>query len=395
MMGKDSRSQNSKNRTDNTLPVKSAWLDKAAVIAGAVLLVIAVILLFVSNRKIPFMMDDEWYSTNLVTGYPLQGPGDIIRSQIWHYLNWGGRSITHGLLQLSLMSGELCADIINVAAVLLLVFEMYILTGIIAGKEKGPDRSSLYGMLFGMLILCCPNFRMSMLWQAGCANYVYSSVWILLFYICYLRALDAEKRDIPYTWLFIIPLGLITGWSTENMGPSACAIAFFITVICIREKKVSGRKRFWMTAGCVSSFAGSVICILAPGNFIRKDDSAGDLSLTFTDRMLQMLKGAGSYLFPALLVFGISYILYRAYFKEKLGRELVIMLMGVLLSYGAMVLSPHYPDRAAFGTCVLIEICAAALISRLSSRRVIPGTAQLACMMLIASMMVMYTVIAI
>ncbi|MBP1584545.1 MAG: hypothetical protein ILP17_02500, partial [Lachnospiraceae bacterium] len=79
----------------------------------------------------------------------------------------------------------------------------------------------------------------------------------------------------------------------------------------------------------------------------------------------------------------------------KLGRELVIMLMGVLLSYGAMVLSPHYPDRAAFGTCVLIEICAAALISRLSSRRVIPGTAQLACMMLISSMMVMYTVIAI
>jgi len=149
-----------------------------------------------------------------------------------------------------------------------------------------------------------------------------------------------------------------------------------------------------MTAGCISSFAGSVICIIAPGNFIRKDDSAGDLSLTFTARMLQMLKGAGSYLFPALLVFAVSYILYRAYFKEKLGREMIVTLMGALLSYGAMVLSPHYPDRAAFGTCVLIEVCAGALISRLSAKRVLPGSAPLSCMLLMSSILVMYTVIA-
>ncbi len=395
MMGTDREAQNSKkNNTGNTIADKGAWLDKAAVILSAVLLIAGAILLFVANGRTPFMMDDEWYSTNLVTGESLKGPGDIIASQIWHYRNWGGRSITHGLLQLSLMSGEMCADIINVIATLLLVFEMYILTGIVAGKDKSPDRISLYGLLFGTLILCCPNFRMSMLWQAGCANYVYSSVWILLFYICYLRALDEDRKDLPFTWLFIIPLGLITGWSTENMGPAACAIAFFITVICIREKKAIGRKRFWMTAGCIASFAGSVICIIAPGNFIRKDDSAGDLSLTFTARMLQMLKGAGSYLFPALLVFAVSYILYRAYFKEKLGREMIVTLMGALLSYGAMVLSPHYPDRAAFGTCILIEVCAGALISRLSAKRVLPGSAPLSCMLLISSILVMYTVIA-
>ena len=73
---------------------------------------------------------------------------------------------------------------------------------------------------------------------------------------------------------------------------------------------------------------------------------------------------------------------------------MIVTLMGALLSYGAMVLSPHYPDRAAFGTCILIEVCAAALISRLSARRVLPGSAPLACMLLISSMMVMYTVIA-
>ena len=34
-----------------------------------------------------------------------------------------------------------------------------------------------------------------------------------------------------------------------------------------------------------------------------------------------------------------------------------MLLLGALLSWGAMFLSPHYPDRASFGTMVLL-ICA-------------------------------------
>ncbi len=35
----------------------------------------------------------------------------------------------------------------------------------------------------------------------------------------------------------------------------------------------------------------------------------------------------------------------------------MLLLLGALLSWGAMILSPHYPDRAAFGTMILL-ICA-------------------------------------
>lgn len=62
------------------------------------------------------MMDDEWYGTNLVTNQPLRGLSDIIESQIWHFRNWGGRCMTHGILQLTLMSGEFMADMLNMAA---------------------------------------------------------------------------------------------------------------------------------------------------------------------------------------------------------------------------------------------------------------------------------------
>mgnify|MGYP000766137265 FL=1 len=63
------------------------------------------------------------------------------------------------------------------------------------------------------------------------------------------------------------------------------------------------------------------------------------------------------YLFPALLLTVFALIVCKGILKETLGRNTVLLLLGALLSWGAMILSPHYPDRAAFGTMVLL-ICA-------------------------------------
>ncbi len=343
----------------------------AAAIAVGFLTVAAVCMLFAVNVKVPFMMDDFWYSTNLATGEPLSGFGDVIESQIWHYLNWGGRSITHGFLQLSLMCGEIGADVINVLMTIVLALEMGCLARLVSGRKKSEkDDTSLFGkvtlpaMMLGLLIACCPNFRMSMLWQAGCANYVYSSVWILAFYIVYIRALDPGKKDIPGSGLFMIPLGLITGWSTENMGPSAFLVAAAVTYSAYKKGSVRGTRLVQMIEGAFFALVGSVICILAPGNSVRTLDSTDDLALTFPERMLQMLKGVGLYMFPALVILVFSIIIYKTTVKDKLPAFVWYLLAGALLSYGAMIMSPHYPDRAAFGTCVLIEAASGALMVR-------------------------------
>ena len=340
----------------------------AAAIAIGILSVAAVCMLFYANVSVPFMMDDIWYSTNLATGNTLSCFGDVIESQVWHYLNWGGRSITHAFLQLSLMCGERGADVINTLMTLVLAIEMSYLAKIVSGKKSTQDGDFVFdkvclpALMFGLLLVCCPNLKMSMLWQAGCANYVYSSVWILAFYIVYLRALDPGAKDLPLSGIFMIPLGLITGWSTENMGPSAFLTAAAITFMMYKKGSAKGKRLVMMTEGVVFSFVGSVICILAPGNFIRKNDSAEDLALTIPDRLIQMMKGLGDYLFPALLILAVSYILYRRFSDNKIPKGILFLLVGAALSYAAMIASPHYPDRAAFGTCVLTEICAASFI---------------------------------
>ena len=359
--------------------------------------VLAALLLFFSNVKVPFMMDDLWYSTDLRDGGSLDGIGDVIGSQVWHYLNWGGRVFTHGFLQLSLMCGERAADVINTAATLILVFEIFFLSKLSAGPAASDEKGSGYiagiALSLGLLITCCPNFRMCMLWQAGCANYVYSSVWIVFFYICYLRALDPRKKDLPFACAFMPVLGLITGWSTENMGPSSCIAAALITFICIRKNKASGMKKVWMIEGIVSSFIGSVFCILAPGNFIRKTDSADDLALTLPDRLLQMLKGAGDYLFLSLIVLAGALIAYKAVTNKKISEGNAVLLFAALLSYGAMIASPHYPDRAAFGTCVLIETVSVSLLGEVSGESKNAVAYVLPIMLLVSSVAVMYMIV--
>ena len=94
-----------------------AFCATAAIVAGILILAV---MEWLGHRRIPFMMDDLWYATNLATDRPLQGLGDVMESQVWHFLNWGGRCVTHGILQLTLMCGELGADMLNMIATLVL-----------------------------------------------------------------------------------------------------------------------------------------------------------------------------------------------------------------------------------------------------------------------------------
>ena len=71
--------------------------DRWIYILSGILLAISIIVLYMTHRSIPFMMDDLWYSTLLSEDTPIASFSDIVESQIWHYFNWGGRSMTHGI----------------------------------------------------------------------------------------------------------------------------------------------------------------------------------------------------------------------------------------------------------------------------------------------------------
>lgn len=305
---------------------------------------------FLLHRRFVFMWDDLWYSTNLVTGQPLSNLHDIWESQQWHYLNWGGRSITHALLQFIILQGELFADILN----LIVTFSLsYFIC-------KLADTKSLliYNIAFFSLVAFNTDTKQSMFWQSGSTNYLYSTNWILLFLLIYVNQIRVpEKYTSKLLTFLIIPLGLITGWSTENMGP-ACFLAALLTTLCLIYHSKE-KAPLWMWAGIVSSFIGSIFVIVAPGNFVR---STHITTLSFGEilyeRLFMLLMAGVSYLFPTLLCL-IMFLFLYLYTGNQVQPFQIILLITAVLAYGAMLLSPTFPARASFGimSLCIVVIC--------------------------------------
>lgn len=310
----------------------------------SVCMLIEVILEFRLHQKYEFVRDDLWYATNLVTGEPLRNITDIFESQWWHYFNWGGRSITHSLLQLILMCGDMFANILNMAATFTLSF--------LICKVAGKTNFKYFCIAFFLLIALNTDIKQSMFWQSGSVNYLYSTNWILLFLLVYLRQVkEPEAKKIAGIEYWIAVLGLITGWSNENMGP-ACFIASVIVVLYFLYV-LKRKPPVWMWIGAITSLIGSVLVILAPGNFVRSETiENGSIGTMLYERFFMMATGGMSYLFLTLL-FIILFVLIYFRTGNKLQPFHVVLMITFVLAYGAMVLSPTFPNRASFGLMVL------------------------------------------
>ena len=168
--------------TNNTLKKENKNIK--LYIISAFFVAILLIIQFIAHRMTPFMRDDLWYATNLATGEKIASFGDIIESQIWHYFNWGGRSINHALLQAVLATGEVAADVLNILATLILGFVIF--------KTARAKNPLMYLLCEALIVAFNASLFFSMLWESGSVNYLYSTSWILLYVLVILKEMDFE-----------------------------------------------------------------------------------------------------------------------------------------------------------------------------------------------------------
>lgn len=325
--------------------------------ASVVFIFISIVVMYIAHREMYFTMDDDWYATLLYSDEPITSISDIVKSQIWHYNNWGGRSMTHGLLQMILLAGENVADVLNVIVTLGLAG----MVCLVADSKKIPALFMALAMIIGLNA----NWKMSMFWQSGAANYLYITVVILGYLYCYLY----REKKLPGITLWIIPLGLVTGWSNENMGPAAWVIA---TIVCVLTYRAQKKVPLWMILGNLSCLAGSALCIMAPGNFVRSAQVEANEYGTLWQLFLRVYaegKAALEYLFPIIIVVAFLFMISKGIYHIALGETRILLLLCALLSWGAMVLSPHYPDRATFGTLLLLICVAVSLVKDICDRQ--------------------------
>lgn len=320
---------------------------------------IFLVLIFASmlilNFLTPLLADDYSYGLNL-NGKRISSIIDIFDYQVWHYFNWGGRTIAHTLAQTFLILPKAIFNVLNSFIYTVLIYLIYL-----HGKLNRKNKEQPYILLLIHLLLwfMIPVFGQSCIWLIGSCNYLWTTVIILYFLWLYRKNSLSEKW---YNLLFMFILGLLAGWTNENTSAGLIIIlvfSFIINKVETRKFKLSKTRLF----GIIGTLAGFIIMICAPGNYIRSAEFKDDtfIIIKIIKRAFDITNNLENIILPLLIVI-IILISLKIYHKKKIEKEAYTFILGGFAAIYAMVLSPTFPKRAWTGAIIFFVIAIAILI---------------------------------
>lgn len=325
---------------------------------------IFLVLIFASmlilNFLTPLLADDYSYGLNL-NGKRISSIIDIFDYQVWHYFNWGGRTIAHTLAQTFLIFPKAIFNVLNSFIYTVLIYLIYL-----HGKLNRKDKEQPYILLLIHLLLwfIIPVFGQSFIWLIGSCNYLWTTVIILYFLWLYRKNSLSEKW---YNLLLMFILGLLAGWTNENTSAGLIVILVFSLIINkVETKKIELSKT--RLFGIIGTLAGFIIMICAPGNYIRSAEFKDDtfIIIKIIKRALDITNNLENIVLPLLIVI-ISLISLKVYHKKKIEKEAYTFILGGFAAIYAMVLSPTFPERAWTGAIIFFVIAIIILVYDLNT----------------------------
>ena len=262
------------------------------------------------NHFMPIHRDDYDYAMVWKTGAHLASLSDVAASGVQHYLLHGGRTVTVFCLQLFLWLGKTAFDIANALMFLALVVlvTMHARRALTFWHAPG-----LFAAAALLLWLALPHFGEVAIWKSGSTVYLWSAVPAFLFLLPYNLTLKnpATGTSGRRTWA-ILPmflLGILGGWSIENLAVTVVAVAFGASLYVWRRY---GTLPVWMIAGVLGALLGLIGLVAAPGNYVRYDAQGADKDILahignqFAGQVEMVL-----YCLPVLLLILTAWRLYR------------------------------------------------------------------------------------
>lgn len=325
------------------------------------------ILIFVSmlclNFLTPLLADDYSYGLNL-NEKRIASIMDIFDYQVWHYFNWGGRTVAHTLAQILLVFPKAVFNILNSFIYTALIYLIYLHGCFNKDNKDNKDNSYMLLLIHFILWFIIPVFGQSFIWLVGSCNYLWTTVIILYFLWLYRRNTLSEKW---YNLLFMFILGLLAGWTNENTSAGLIVILVFSLIINKVETKkfeLSKTRLF----GIIGTLAGFIIMICAPGNYIRSAEFKDDtfIIIKIIKRTIDITNNLENIILPLLIVI-IILISLKIYHKKKIEKETYTFILGGFAAIYAMVLSPTFPERAWTGAIIFFVIAIVILVCDLDT----------------------------
>lgn len=287
-----------------------------------------------------FKLDDLIYMNKWESSEPIRTFSDIYQYQVQHYVQWGGRTIAHTILQLLLiMPKVLSALLITLcfAGLAILMFKM-------THFNQKVDWL-IVTLILSLFYFFNPTPEETLFWYTGIANYLITGLIILLSFYPFIVKLNGKVLK-PHHYC-LIPFAFFAGWCNENMSTSLVVMmAVVLYVDHKRYKKWDGR----LVCSIIFAMMGVLLLLLAPGNFARASTiSSGFMSILYRGH------GQINAWFNWLLLPIVTLLATLNTNKENnfdLSNN-IFTLWGIL-SILFMIASPIYPSRATFGSLILL-----------------------------------------
>ena len=313
------------------------------------LLILGILIeIYLLNKPTPWVSDDLTKSNYL----------NYIQGWLNHaknfYLEWGGRVWGELFTLWFLTIPKRIFNYMNTFGYLLFVGLIYIN---ITGKWKWSP--SIIVFVNFSLFLCLPAFGQDILWVSGTGNYMWASLIPLLFlsfWRFYLnKAYQFAQNPIFICILFL--LGIMTGWSNENVSVGILGMLILYMVIYrIQYFKVPA----FAISGFMGTGIGAALPWLAPGNFVRFATEHHTKSILSISKAV--IHNVKALLDPnATLALVILFILFILLERSKNKKIAAVYFIGSVLSAAAFGLIGHIENRVFLGCTVLLIIAAGIL----------------------------------
>ena len=313
--------------------LKKSWL-----ILGAVFLFMLLL-----NVLMPIHRDDYDYSLVWGTVQHVGSFSDVLQSMWNHYMTHGGRMVTVFGLDLFLWLGKIWFDIANAVIFTGLMTLLYFHGMRRVSLGRAPW---LLGLTAFLAWLALPHFGEVAVWKSGSTVYLWSGICVALFllpYNLYLAGRLSWGHGMAVPMFF---LGILAGWSVENLAVTVVALTFLLSAYCWKKKMLKA----WMPAGMVGAFLGFIGILAAPGNYVRYGEQSGGKGILI--HIGNQFAGNGEMMLYVLPVILLLLLVWRG------------LKISLLEKQGEMV--ERQPLSFGIGQGVLLVLLAVVLVSYFS-----------------------------
>ncbi|WP_324835859.1 DUF6056 family protein [Desulfovibrio sp.] len=309
----------------------------------------------------PWVSDDYAFSSI----YP--GCTSLWDMQVLEYREWSGKFVGHFMSRVLLRGPAWLHPLLTPAMFLLLVAS----GSLLAVGAQWRERLSAWhlAVMAGLVWIALPAFGTVFFWRTGTGDYGYSLVWGVLFLVPYRIWADKADFRMPGGLLYAL-VGILAGWSNENVGMLVLLAALGVTLF---RWRASRNVPAWALSGIAGAAFGWGMMMAAPGNAVRLAAVGGAgkiplLSLPAFLRFLEFWSTQQLEMLPYFLAsLALAWLLRRrGLLKPAVWIPSVIFFLMAQASLAAFIASPSTPYRAMSATFFFTALCPFSLLAALN-----------------------------